>query len=54
MRLKDSPAHRATVAEWEKAIDVLLDMLLQVRVPPRTQRTGAARDRNTNNAASEA
>ena len=31
MRRKDSTAHRAAVTEWEGAIDVLLDMLLQVR-----------------------
>lgn len=34
MRLKDSTAHRAAVTEWEGAIDVLLDMLLQLRLPP--------------------
>ena len=33
MRLKDSHANRAAVTEWARAIDVLLDMLLQVRCP---------------------
>jgi hypothetical protein len=35
MRLKDCGAHRAAVTEWERAIDVLLDMLLQIRLAPR-------------------
>ncbi len=34
LRLKDSTAHRAHVTEWERAIDVLLDMLLQIRLAP--------------------
>jgi hypothetical protein len=34
MRRKDSTAHRAAVSEWERAVDVLLDMLLQVRRAP--------------------
>ena len=34
IRLKDCSAHRAAVTEWERAIDVLLDMLLQVRLAP--------------------
>jgi hypothetical protein len=31
MRRKDSTAHRAAVTEWERAVDVLLDMLLEFR-----------------------
>jgi hypothetical protein len=34
MQLKDSTAHRAAVTEWEGAIDVLLDMMLQIRLAP--------------------
>ena len=32
MRLKDSTGHRADVTEWERSIDALLDMLLQIRL----------------------
>ena len=34
MRRRDSTHHRAAVTEWERAVDVLLDMLLQVRLGP--------------------
>ena len=34
MRRKDSTVHRAAVTEWDRAVDVLLDMLLQVRGAP--------------------
>jgi hypothetical protein len=32
MRGRDSTPHRAAVTEWERAVDVLLDMRLQIRL----------------------
>jgi hypothetical protein len=40
MRTRDSIPHRAAVTEWERAVDVLLDMLLQVRLGPAPGLTG--------------
>jgi len=40
MRRRDSTLHRAAVTEWERAVDVLLDMLLQVRLGPAHEPNG--------------
>jgi hypothetical protein len=42
MRRRDSMPHRAAVTEWERAVDVLLDMLIQVRLRPAHGSAGPA------------
>ena len=42
MRRRDSIPHRGAVTEWERAVDVLLDMLLQVRFGPAHGSAGPA------------
>ena len=36
---KDTPAHRAAVAEWTERIDAVLDLYLDARPPGRLSRT---------------